>query len=111
VRRKKGDVLFKIDPTLYQATVDQLEANLGLSHQRFEQSERLARRGAGSQYEVGKIDLLSVLQMQARVVGARIAMVGIRNDQLITRVNLHLALGGSFEQTEGRRVVAGSKED
>ena len=51
---------------------------------------------ANTQYDVGKIDLLSTLQMQARVVGARIALVNIRNEQLITRVNLHLALGGSF---------------
>jgi NodT family efflux transporter outer membrane factor (OMF) lipoprotein len=65
---------------------------------------------AKTQYEVGKIDLLSVLQMQARVVGARIALVGIRNDRLINRVNLHLALGGSFEETEGKRVVAVAEE-
>jgi NodT family efflux transporter outer membrane factor (OMF) lipoprotein len=66
---------------------------------------------AKTQYEVGKIDLLSVLQMQAKVVGARIALVNIRNDQLINRVNLHLALGGSFEEDAGKRVVAvGSTE-
>ncbi len=55
---------------------------------------------AKTQYEVGKIDLLSVLQMQARVVGARIALINIRSSQLITRVNLHLALGGSFEDAD-----------
>jgi NodT family efflux transporter outer membrane factor (OMF) lipoprotein len=60
---------------------------------------------AKTQYEVGKIDLLSTLQMQARVVGSRIAVVNIRNDQLITRVNLHLALGGSFEEKPEKRVV------
>lgn len=53
---------------------------------------------AKAQYEVGKIDLLSVLQMQARVVGARIGLVNIRSDRMIDRVNLHLALGGSFEE-------------
>jgi NodT family efflux transporter outer membrane factor (OMF) lipoprotein len=66
---------------------------------------------AKTQYEVGKIDLLSVLQMQARVVGAQIAMVNIRNDQLITRVNLHLALGGSFEENAEKRVVEVAEED
>jgi outer membrane protein TolC len=60
---------------------------------------------AKTQYDVGKVDLLSVLQMQARVVGARIALVNIRNDQLINRVNLHLALGGSFEEDAEKRVV------
>jgi outer membrane protein TolC len=63
------------------------------------------------QYEVGKIDLLSVLQMQARVVGAQIGMVNIRNDQLINRVNLHLALGGSFEEDAEKRVVEGAGQD
>jgi hypothetical protein len=42
-----------------------------------------------------------------KVVAARIALAKIRSDQLINRVNLHLALGGSFEESEGRRVVAG----
>ena len=56
-------------------------------------------------HEVGKIDLLSVLQMQARVVGSLLALVNIRNDQLINRVNLHLVLGGSFEEETGKRVI------
>ena len=62
------------------------------------------------QYDVGKIDLLSTLQMQARVVGSQIALVGIRNDQLINRVNLHLALGGSFEEGAEKRIVEVSAE-
>jgi NodT family efflux transporter outer membrane factor (OMF) lipoprotein len=66
---------------------------------------------AKTQYEVGKIDLLSTLQMQARVVGARIGMVNIRNDRLINRVNLHLALGGSFEEDAEKRVVEGAGEE
>ena len=43
--------------------------------------------------------------MQAKVVGARIALVNTRNDRLIIRVNLHLALGGSYEEMEGKRVI------
>jgi NodT family efflux transporter outer membrane factor (OMF) lipoprotein len=65
---------------------------------------------AKTQYEVGKVDLLSVLQMQARVVGARIAVVNVRNDRLINRVNLHLALGGSFEENPEKTVVEGAAE-
>lgn len=53
------------------------------------------------QYDVGKIDLLSVLQMQTRWLGARIGLLRIRNERLAQRIDLHLALGGSFEQTEG----------
>lgn len=48
-------------------------------------------------YDVGQIDLLSVLQMQARVLGARASLIRIRDERLAQRVNLHLALGGSFE--------------
>jgi multidrug efflux system outer membrane protein len=66
---------------------------------------------ARTQYDVGKIDLLSTLQMQARVVGSQIALVNIRNDQLITRVNLHLALGGSFEENPEKSVVEGASEE
>jgi NodT family efflux transporter outer membrane factor (OMF) lipoprotein len=60
---------------------------------------------AKAQYEVGKIDLLSVLQMQARVVGARIGLVNIRSERMIDRVNLHLALGGSFDEDPEKRIV------
>lgn len=48
------------------------------------------------QFEEGKLDLLSVLQMQDRVIDARIAQISIRNERLAKRVDLHLALGGSF---------------
>ena len=48
------------------------------------------------QFETGKLDLLSVLQMQNRVISARIAQISIRNQRLSQRVDLHLALGGSF---------------
>jgi NodT family efflux transporter outer membrane factor (OMF) lipoprotein len=52
------------------------------------------------QYDVGKIDLLSVLQMQARWIGARVGLIRIKNERLAQRVNLHLALGGSFEEVQ-----------
>ena len=48
-------------------------------------------------FEVGQIDLLSVLQIQTKWIGARIGLLRIRNNRLAQRVNLHLALGGSFE--------------
>ncbi len=48
------------------------------------------------QLEEGAIDTLSVLQIQARVVAARASLIGIRGQRLAQRVNLHLALGGSF---------------
>ena len=52
---------------------------------------------ANAQLEEGAIDTLSVLQIQARVIAARSGQIRIRGERLAQRVNLHLALGGSFE--------------
>ena len=59
-----------------------------------------AARLADVQYEVGAIDLLSVLQIQARQFQSESALVRIQGTRLANRVNLHLALGGSFEVVE-----------
>jgi multidrug resistance efflux pump len=67
---KKGDVLFKLDPTVYQATVDQLTANLELSQTRLDQSERLFARGAGSEYDVQRYRA-DVLSIEAQLASAR----------------------------------------
>ena len=49
---KEGDVLFRIDPTQYQAALDGLKAQLALAETRLAQSQSLASRQAGSVYEV-----------------------------------------------------------
>jgi multidrug efflux system outer membrane protein len=54
------------------------------------------------QYEVGRIEVLNVLQIQARVLAARSALIRIQNERLATRIDLHLALGGSFEVSEAQ---------
>ena len=56
-----------------------------------------AFRLAQVQYDVGQTDLLSVLQMQSRWIGARVSLLNLKNQRLAQRINLHLALGGSFE--------------
>jgi outer membrane protein TolC len=48
-------------------------------------------------YRVGKTDLRSVLDRQLALYGARVALLRVQSEQLIQRVNLHLALGGSFQ--------------
>lgn len=48
----RNDILFQIDPAPYQATVDALEARLGLARLRFEQATDLAADQAGSVFEV-----------------------------------------------------------
>jgi multidrug efflux system outer membrane protein len=47
-------------------------------------------------YEEGATDLLSVSLIQSRWVASRIALLRIQNERLAQRINLHLALGGSF---------------
>ena len=51
---KKGDLLFKIDPTPYQAKVDEIKANLEFAKQRLEDSIKLQRSAGGSKFEVTK---------------------------------------------------------
>jgi NodT family efflux transporter outer membrane factor (OMF) lipoprotein len=48
-------------------------------------------------YRVGKTDLRGVQQQQLSVYTARLALLRVESEQLSQRVNLHLALGGSFE--------------
>jgi len=53
---------------------------------------------AKAQYDVGRTEVLDVLQIQARVLAAKSALIRIQNERLAQRINLHLALGGSFEK-------------
>ena len=58
-----------------------------------------ALAAAKTQYDVGATDFLSVLQMQAQALNSRISLIRIKNARLAQRVDLHLALGGSFEES------------
>ena len=49
---KKDDVLFRIDPTPYQAALDGLNAQLRLAELRLEQSQQLVAQDAGTVYEL-----------------------------------------------------------
>jgi RND family efflux transporter MFP subunit len=67
---KAGDVLFRIDPTTYQATVDALTAQLKLAKQRFSEITELQTRGAGRQNEVEQRQS-EVDQLKAQLDGAQ----------------------------------------
>lgn len=58
-----------------------------------------AYRLGSIQFQVGATDLLSVLQLQSRLLIARADLTAIEQERLTNRINLHLALGGSFEQS------------
>ena len=59
---------------------------------------RSALRVSNTQYKFGQVDLFSVLQMQARSIDARMSLIAIMNARLAQRIDLHLALGGSFSE-------------
>src|SRR5688572_3200072 len=52
---------------------------------------------AQTQFKVGSNDLRLVEERQIALSGARSALIRMQAEQRIQRVNLHLALGGSFE--------------
>ena len=52
---------------------------------------------AQTSYRIGGSDLRAVQQQQLNVYAARLTLLRVQSEQLAARVNLHLALGGSFE--------------
>jgi NodT family efflux transporter outer membrane factor (OMF) lipoprotein len=50
-----------------------------------------------SQFAVGSTDLRFVTQRQLSLLAAESALIRVQAEQRVQRVNLHLALGGSFE--------------
>ena len=64
---------------------------------------------AQTSYRVGSGDLRAVQLQQLNVHAARLALLRVQSEQLAQRVNLHLALGGSFQQPESAHVSAASR--
>jgi NodT family efflux transporter outer membrane factor (OMF) lipoprotein len=50
-----------------------------------------------TRFKIGRTDMRSVEQQRLNVQNAQVALLNVRADELAARVNLHLALGGSFE--------------
>lgn len=73
-----------------------LGARLPLLTQAVTQNER-ALGLAETRYRVGSDDLRAVEQQQLKLFSARSSLLRVQSEQLVQRVNLHLALGGNFE--------------
>jgi NodT family efflux transporter outer membrane factor (OMF) lipoprotein len=56
-----------------------------------------AVRIATLKYKSGAVDMLSVLQLQTDQIDSEVEILKSRYAQLSNRINLHLALGGSFD--------------
>ncbi len=79
------------------------------SYLKREVEEKLAAwQISDAQYKVGKIDLLDSLTIQNQWIAARIALYDISTNRLLNRVNLHLALGGSFESSDAPAADTGA---
>jgi NodT family efflux transporter outer membrane factor (OMF) lipoprotein len=85
------------------------EATLALRAQLLQQNVTENERAlelAQTSYRVGKTDLRTVQQQQLSVFAARLNLLRVQSDQLAQRINLHLALGGSFETPQAEPHVA-----
>jgi len=96
------------------AEIETLLTNEELLAQRLQyQSDALADRTesvriANVRYEAGSLDLLSVLELLAGQIETESDLIQLRYAQLANRIDLHLALGGSFDAAP---VVAGPPQN
>jgi multidrug efflux system outer membrane protein len=60
---------------------------------------------AQTSYRVGRGDLRAVQQQQMNVQTARMSLLRVQSAQRVQRVNLHLALGGSFDTTPSNELT------
>ena len=58
---------------------------------------RGARQLAEEQYRAGLVEVLTLVESQRLELEAKSELLGVRRQRLETRVNLHLSLGGGFE--------------
>jgi outer membrane protein TolC len=74
-----------------------LQAQEGFLQKEVEQAA-LAEKQAERDYSEGieGADILSVLESQRRANNARSSLIRLKNERLQSRIDLHLALGGSF---------------
>ena len=73
-----------------------LDARAAVLREAVAENER-ALEFANVRYRIGSGDLRAVQQQQLSLYAARTALLRVQSEQLVQRVNLHLALGGGWE--------------
>jgi NodT family efflux transporter outer membrane factor (OMF) lipoprotein len=73
------------------------------------QSNARALEIAQSRLRIGSGDLRAVLQQNVALSAARASLVRVQTDRLVQRVNLNLALGGSFDPKPAEGPVASTE--
>ena len=66
----KGDLLFKIDPVPFQASVDDLSAQLKFTKKRLEDSKKLHKQAGGSKFDIEKYDQ-ELNSLKAKMIKAK----------------------------------------
>jgi NodT family efflux transporter outer membrane factor (OMF) lipoprotein len=94
-----------------QETADQLTRIQALAHERIDQQQTLdatedAYRIGEERYRAGLSGYLSVLNAETQVLAARRQSVDIISNQVLARVTLLLAIGGSFDPAKSAAGVA-----
>ena len=75
------------------------EATLATREELLQLAAADSRRAAGlteESYRVGKSDLRDVMNRQLAANAAEVALLAVRRERLVRRIDLHLALGGDF---------------
>jgi multidrug efflux system outer membrane protein len=97
------------------AEVEMVLTNEQLDDQRLPYAENAVRdhseavRVANLRYKAGSMDLLSLLQLQEGQIQSQADLIKLQNTQLANRINLHLALGGSFDSSPAIPVARAAK--
>ncbi len=81
------------------AASESLGARVALLSRALDEQTR-ALELTSTQLRIGRADRRALEQQRLNVNAARVALVGVQAEQLAARVNLHLALGGSFDAVE-----------
>ncbi|AOT07947.1 TolC family protein [Pseudoalteromonas luteoviolacea] len=69
-----------------------------------EKNAQLAEQLSFEQYQKGLVSYTTVLDAQKRAFDAQSSLISIKNELIKNRVELHLALGGDFQQTKPEEV-------
>ena len=87
-----------------------LDAREAILKQAVAENER-ALELANIRYRVGSGDLRGVLQQNLALYAAQVSLIRVRSERLVQRVNLYLALGGSFDERRPRPQAGEPKPD
>lgn len=88
------------------------ESTLAMREQLLQIAAEDSRRAAGlteESYRIGKSDLRDVMNRQLSANASEVALLAVRRERLVRRVDLHLALGGDFVAASAPPAAEGTR--